>query len=78
VGTSSLSIDGYAVPFRAFGSLLLDQPIPKFTGTKKVKVQGIADDQTVTLTVTEPLPCTVLHITTYVKVRGDINAPSPH
>ena len=66
--TLSLKIGGQAVPFRGFGNQLLDDPLITYTGTKERKLLGVGKDLTVTLTVEEPLPCTINSVTTEVKI----------
>ena len=68
IDTKSLTVDSRAVDFRQFGNDLLDEPLATFTGTKEQRLAGVGKDISVTLTITEPLPCTIAAITTEVKV----------
>lgn len=68
IDTLSLTIDDQAVPFREFGNNLLDAPLVPFTGTKERRLRGVGKDISLTLTVTEPLACTVQGLTTQVKI----------
>lgn len=64
--TQALTIDGTDISFRFTGQSL-DSPISPFTGTKKLFIGGVSTDPTVELTVSTPLQCTVLGVTTEVK-----------
>lgn len=64
--TQALSIDGTNISFRFTGQSL-DSPISPFTGTKKLFVGGVSTDPKIELTVSTPLQCTVLGVTTEVK-----------
>lgn len=66
--TLALKIDGQAIKFRQLGSELLDQPLVEFTGQKEKRIGGIGRTPVVTLTVDQPLPCTVLTLKTIVKI----------
>jgi hypothetical protein len=68
IDSLSLSIDGKPVPFRNLGSSLLDDPLDTFTGTKERRISGIGKDISISLTSSEPLPCTIAGITTEVKI----------
>lgn len=52
-----VQVDGidHVPAFRQFGPSVLDQPIPLFTGWKKVYVGGVRRDSRVTITQSEPL-----------------------
>ncbi|WP_440913515.1 hypothetical protein [Candidatus Pelagibacter sp.] len=65
--SKSAKVDGRTVPFRNFGSSLLDSPIPEFTGIKRMRLTGIGTQPQVTITVDEPLPMTLLSLTTECK-----------
>ena len=65
--TKSLKVDGVTVPFRNIGSTLLNQGISGYNGQKRVRLPGYSDSPKITLTIDEPLPCTVLSMTTEVK-----------
>jgi len=64
--TQALAIDGSDISFRFTGQSL-DSPISPFTGTKKLFVGGVSTDPKIELTVSTPLQCTVLGVTTEVK-----------
>lgn len=66
--TLALKIDGQSVRFRQLGDELLDQPLIEFTGQKEKRIGGIGRTPVVTLSVDEPLPCTVLALKTNVKI----------
>lgn len=68
LNTLSLTVDQYPIIFRQFGPALLDQPLVPFSGQKEKRIQGISRTPTVRLRVTEPLPCTVLALTTELSV----------
>ena len=65
--SKSAKVDGRTVPFRNFGSSLLDDPIAEFTGIKRIRLNGITAQPQVTVTVDEPLPMTLLSLTTECK-----------
>ena len=46
---------------------LLDDPIAEFTGIKRIRLNGITSQPQVTVTVDEPLPMTLLSLTTECK-----------
>ena len=61
--TSSCKINGDVVPFRQFGSELLDQPIPEFDGLKGMGILGWDTGGNVTtITQDEPLPWHILSV----------------
>ena len=63
----TLPVDGIPVTFRNLGSSLLNQGITGFSGMKRVRLPGYSTTPQVTLTMTDPLPCTILSMTTEVK-----------
>ncbi|HEY5790599.1 MAG TPA: hypothetical protein VIX81_08235, partial [Gammaproteobacteria bacterium] len=65
-GTSECRCNGNMVVFRRFGTSLLDQPTPLFTGFKRVGgVLGWSRDDGVEITQTQHLPFLLLSVTTY-------------
>ena len=52
------------MPFRNLGSGLLNAPIEQFTGIKRIRINGISAQPQLTITVDEPLPMTLLSLTT--------------
>lgn len=59
--SSHLVIQGYTIPFRNLGSDLLDDPIPIFTGDKKIEgILGWAEIQQLEFGQKEPLGLTLL------------------
>jgi len=68
--TKSCKVDNIVVPFRAFGSSLLNQGIDGFTGQKRVRLSGYATTPQTTFKSEEPLPCTLLSMTNEVKFAG--------
>jgi hypothetical protein len=69
LNTQTLAVDGSRVTFRNLGSQLLDQPLPQFTGNKRVILSGIGRDLRVTMTFPDPLDATVQALTTEVKLK---------
>lgn len=65
--TKNLKVDGITVPFRNLGSTLLNQGISGYNGMKRVRLPGYSTTPQITLTIPDPLPCTVLSMTTEVK-----------
>tara|TARA_R100001463_G_scaffold62881_2_gene115825 strand:- start:7952 stop:10051 length:2100 start_codon:yes stop_codon:yes gene_type:complete len=65
--SKSLIVDGITVPFRELGSSLLNQGVTSFTGVKRVRLPGYSTTPQVTLTIEDPLPCTILSMNTEVK-----------
>ena len=65
--SKSAKVDGRVVPFRNLGASLLDSPITEFTGIKRIRLTGITEQPQVTVTVDEPLPMTLLSLTTECK-----------
>lgn len=64
--TKSMSVDGYAITsFRQKPGPLLDAELQAFTGQIEKRVKGNPRrDQTISITVTEPLPCIITSLTT--------------
>lgn len=59
--TQHLNLNGQPVPFRNFDNPLLDDPVPAFTGIKRLDgVRGYSTDITVEVTQTLPLNMTLL------------------
>lgn len=59
--TQHLNLNGQPVPFRNFDNPLLDDPVPAFTGIKRLDgVRGYSRDITVEVTQTLPLNMTLL------------------
>ena len=65
--SKSAKVDGRVVPFRFLGNNLLDNPITGFNGIKRIRLNGIAQQPQVTVTVDEPLPMTLLSLSTECK-----------
>lgn len=57
----------YKPMFREFGDDVLDAPVPKFTGWKKVHLNGVDVDPQITITQEEPLEFELLSLIIYVK-----------
>jgi len=68
--TKSCKVDNIVVPFRTFGTLLLNQGINGFTGQKRVRLTGYATTPQTTFKSDEPLSCTLLSMTNEVKFAG--------
>lgn len=67
--TSDIRVNDNFVSFRDFGAGLLDVPVPRFTGDKKISgIRGWDEFGQITITQADPLPMTVLGITIRVKV----------
>lgn len=67
--TTSLIINGNRIPFRQFGSNLLDQPIEPFTGVKTIKgLLGWDYDGQVILGSDQSLPATILALSFGVSI----------
>ena len=61
-GSQNLALNGVTVPFRAVGAAA-GSAVTKFTGRKRVApFFGYSDTAQVTMTMTEPLFCTVLAV----------------
>ena len=65
--SKSAKVDGRTVPFRNFGRSFLDDPIAELTGLKRIRLNGITAQPQVTVTLDEPLPMTLLSLTTECK-----------
>jgi hypothetical protein len=65
--TQSCTVDGFPVAFREFGSNLLNSTITNFTGQKRVRLSGWSRTPQITITNNEPLPMTILGLTTEIK-----------
>ena len=64
-----MSVNGQLVAFRAFGSSVLDSPVPKFTGVKKVgPLLGFNAEGAITVTQSAPLDLTLLALDYKVSV----------
>jgi hypothetical protein len=69
--TQHLTINGQEVPFRRFGSSVLDQAIDPFTGTKRAGgLLGYSREAQITVSRTVPLPATVVGLDYRVAVWG--------
>jgi len=68
--TKSCKVDDIVVPFRTFGTSLLNQGIDGFTGQKRVRLSGYATTPQTTFKSDEPLSCTLLSMTNEVKFAG--------
>lgn len=70
--TQSMMLDGYNVVFRQFGGSLLDHSLPYFTGEYQPPVllggTAVVSSPTLSFSVTDPLPCTVLMFYTEVNI----------
>lgn len=65
-----LNINDQPVPFRNFGSELLDEPVPEFTGIKRLDaVRGYSRDAQITVTQTLPLKMNLLGLEYKVAVH---------
>ena len=62
--TLSLTIEKFPVSFRSMGPTLLDQPLVPYTGKKEKRLLGFSTSPSLHLYVREPLPCTILAIST--------------
>ncbi len=59
--TQSLTIQGYIVPFRRFGSAVLDVPVPEFTGQKSIgPLLGFSTEGTIEISQSAPLKMSLL------------------
>jgi len=65
--SKSANVDGRIVSFRNFGDNLLDDSISAFNGIKRIRLNGITSQPQVTVTVDEPLPMTLLSLSTECK-----------
>src|SRR5690606_33756319 len=66
--TLALECNGYPVTFRRFDVDEFDAPLEEFSGDVKVSIRGIEDNPTLRVTVSSPLQCTILSVTTKFKV----------
>jgi hypothetical protein len=65
-----LNINDQPVPFRNFGSELLDEPVPEFTGIKRLDaVRGYSREAQITVTQTLPLKMNLLGLEYKVAVH---------
>ena len=63
LNTQSLSANGTVIPFRAFGSSLLDDPLPIFTGLKRLETLGWERGSSqLTFTSSDPFPFHMLSV----------------
>lgn len=65
--SQSCTVDGFPVAFREFGSNLLNYTISNFTGQKRVRLSGWSRTPQITITNNQPLPMTILGLTTEIK-----------
>lgn len=71
INTQHMTIQGEEVPFRNFGSSLLDEPVEEFTGTKHVgSLLGYSDEADITISQDVPLKMTVAGLDYRVAVWG--------
>jgi hypothetical protein len=69
--TRHITVNGQAVPFQRLGESLLDQPVPEFTGTKRVSgMLGWKTEAQITFSRDVPLQATVLGVDYRVAVHG--------
>ncbi len=68
--TQSCKVDDIVVPFKNFGSTLLNQSISPFTGQKRVRLTGYSTTPQTIFKSDEPLPCTLLSMSNEVKFAG--------
>jgi hypothetical protein len=64
LNTKSVKVDNIIIPFRNLGNNLLDVGITPFTGIKRVRLTGYSTQPQLTITIDEPLPMTLLSLTT--------------
>jgi len=64
------TINGKIIPFRKFGSGVLDEAVAPFSGDKEAPLLGWEGKGVVTIEQTQPLPLTVLAIVKEVTVNG--------
>lgn len=68
--TQNLSVNGYEIPFRTL-PLTLGEGVTAFTGTKRIApLLGYSRDAQLTMTMTQPLFCTVLGVEYKVSIGG--------
>ncbi len=59
--TQSLTIQGQLVPFRSFGSAVLDVPVPEFTGQKSIgPLLGFSTEGAIEISQSAPLKMSLL------------------
>lgn len=69
--TQHLSLNNNPVPFRSFDNPLLDEPVPEFTGIKRVNgVLGYSREQAIEISQSLPLKMTLLGLEFKVAVSG--------
>ena len=69
--TQHLEINSNPVPFRSFDNPLLDEPVPEFTGIKRVNgVLGYSREQAIEISQSLPLKMTLLGLEYKVAVSG--------
>jgi len=69
--TQHLSINNQDVPFRLFDNPLLDDPVPAFTGVKRINgVLGYAREQAIEVSQSLPLKMTLLGLEYKIAVHG--------
>ncbi len=64
LNTKSAKVDNITIPFRNLGNNLLDVGITPLTGIKRVRLTGYSTQPQLTITIDEPLPMTLLSLTT--------------
>jgi len=65
--TEACKIDGITIPFQSLDAALLNQAITPFTGQKRMRVSGWSRTPQITITSDQPLPVTILGLTTEIK-----------
>jgi hypothetical protein len=69
--TQHMQINNNPVPFRTFDNPLLDEPVPEFTGIKRVNgVLGYDREQAIEVSQNLPLKMTLLGLEYKVAVSG--------
>jgi hypothetical protein len=69
--TQHMQINNNPVPFRSFDNPLLDEPVPEFTGIKRVNgVLGYSREQAIEISQNLPLKMTLLGLEYKVAVSG--------
>lgn len=69
--TQHLTLNNNPVPFRTFDNPLLDEPVPEFTGIKRVNgVLGYSREQAIEISQSLPLKMTLLGLEFKVAVSG--------
>lgn len=70
LGTSGCDIQGQTIPFRRFGSGVLDQSVQPFTGDKRVELLGWErSGGSITIRQTQPLPMHIVAVIRKVTVN---------